>query len=98
MTLVCPHPDPSGPTVINGTDPRLADVWRVIAELRLRKRNGRVVNPPAWCRTVIRNARRDQWEQAVDVCARYPDLTVVELARVLDGDVEPLRYARRFEP
>ena len=83
------------PPVVGPVDARIVDVWQRIAERRLVKRGGRVVDPSAWMRKVAINARRELTPRAAEVLRSWPDLTVDELARVLDGETEPLRYARR---
>ncbi len=80
------HPD---------ADSRLEAVWLAVADRRLKQRAGKVVNVGAWRREVAYNARRDQWERACELVARFPDLTVAELAACLDGDTACLRYHRQ---
>lgn len=76
-------------------DPRLEEVWRVIAERRLRQRAGKVNNVAAWRRKVASNARADHYQEARRLCRTYPDLRVEDLARVLEGCVDLLRFERR---
>lgn len=81
-------------TVSEPEDRRLVDVWPLVAGLRYRRMAAKVGNPPAWKRSVTANAKRDQWDEAVTLCRRYPELRLEDLARVLDGETEPLRYLR----
>lgn len=76
-------------------DPRLAEVWDHLADRRLVARGGRVTNPTAWRRKVIANARRELGARAVELCATYPDLRARDMAAVLDGATDLLRYERR---
>lgn len=94
----CPPPAPTPPAhnVNNETGPVAVPetVWQALATRRLHQRAGQVVNIGPWLRKVRQNARRDHQDDAVRYLTRHPDLTPLEVARLIDGDLEPLRWRR----
>lgn len=67
----------------------------MLAERRFRVRAPHVTYPAAWKARVRSNARREHWDEAVGLLARFPGLTAEELAECLDGETGCLRYQRR---
>lgn len=94
-TATATRPDPDGAT--EEEDPRLAGVWPVLADLRLRRRQGDPIRDHArWKATVARKAADELAATAVDLVARYPGISTTDLAEALDDPTAPVlaRYPR----
>jgi hypothetical protein len=68
------------------------DVWKQVAQRRLKRERGEIRNRGGWLNTTAKNAKLELQTEAKRLLDRYPDLSSYELAARLDGDALPIRY------